>query len=101
MLACLQSRDRHLCMQMIRRADIDQADFRILDSALPIAGCMFPAPSLFELVQFGLISPADRVHDRKNRHIKKLADFKKSIAMRPAHEFLADEANVDGWFLHV
>ena len=48
----------------------------------------------------GLVPPADRVHDGKQRHVEELSDLEKRVRVRPPHEFLADETDVDGGFGH-
>jgi hypothetical protein len=40
------------------------------------------------------------VHDRNERKVEKFCDFQERIAVRPPHEFLPDQADIDRLFCH-
>ena len=95
MFAGFQRGDCHLLVQMVRRADIDQTDVGIGRRPFSNRSSHVSIPSGLELVQLRDVSAADGVHDRENRHVEEFADLQECIAVCAAHEFLADETDVD------
>ena len=50
MLACVQSGDGNLCMDVVGRADADDVDFRIVDDIHVIGAAFFKAESLLRIL---------------------------------------------------
>ena len=100
MFARFQCGDGHLGVQVIGRADIDQADRVIADGFLPIRRRVPPSPAVAKIIQLRFVASRDGVHDRQHRHVEEFPHLQERVAVRSPHEFLTDEADVDRGFRH-
>ena len=96
-LARLQRGDGNIVMRVIGRADIDDADLRIVDDGPPVGDGIFPAPALGHLLDFGLFAAADGLEAGSEGKIEKLVDLAIGVRMGLAHELVADHSHGNGF----
>src|SRR5205807_1310025 len=89
--------ERNFRMRIVRRADIDQVDVLAFDQFTPIRFHRLVAPFIRKC--FGLIGAtgADRFEHRPIVEIEKIVDLAIRVGVSPAHEAIADHADVQGF----
>ena len=88
--------DGNIVMGVVGRADIDDADLRIVDDGPPVRDGVLPAPARSHGFDLGFFTAADGLQAGFQGKIEELADLAIGIRMGLAHEFIADHADSDG-----
>jgi hypothetical protein len=92
--------ESHFEMPIVGGGDVDEINFWVGDGLLPVGGGILPVPFFLEALEFGGVAAADGMHDWVGCEIEEFVHFQIGVAVGTAHEFLADEADVDRLFWH-
>ena len=79
---------------------VDEVDLRVAYRRMPVIGRPLPSPAVLEGIQLLHVAGDDCIHDRLDRQIEELGRLVIGVAVRPAHELLPDETNVDRLLRH-
>ena len=91
------ARQRNLGVRVVGRADVDRIDILALDQLAPVGLDRLVAPLLGEILGPLGRSPADRLQHRPVGQVKEIVDPLVGVGMRPAHEAIADDADIEGF----
>ncbi len=65
--AGLECGEGDIVMRVVRRADVDDLDLRVVDNAPPVVHRLLPPPALGHLFDFGFVAAANRFEARPQR----------------------------------
>jgi len=80
-------------MDMIGCGDVHQLDLGILGEDSPVGGVPLPAPAQGEWSEGGRVAGDDRDLPGLHGKLEELGDLAPRVAVGPAHEPLADQAD--------
>src|SRR5205807_1046695 len=84
-----------LGVQVVRRADVDDVDIFSLEQLPPVGLDRFVAPLVGKGLRLGRVTGANGLEHRLLRQVEEMADELIRGRVRPAHEAVADHANVE------
>ena len=92
-LARFRRRDRDRGMRVVRRADIDDVDIRIVHHRAPIGRGLLPTKLVGCLLHRAPIAAAKRAHSNFRRQLEKARRLAPRIRMGFAHEAVANQGD--------
>ena len=100
-LASLRGGDADFSVRMARSRHVDQVDIFASDCRFPIGRGVLPSPAFCELTNGCFVATTDDLHYRLGVEVEKPTHCRPRLAVRFAHEFVTDEADVQTLFGHV
>src|SRR6185436_6091009 len=78
-----------------RRADVHEVDVLARDDLAPVGRDLLPAQAIRGLLHRALVAATQHFHARPQPRLEDRTDLAVGVAVRPAHERVADQSDVD------
>ncbi len=95
MLARRERGQHDVLVGIARGRDVDELDIGPLDQGVVVGLVAVPAERLGRFLHARLVASADGDHPRSRIDVEEMGDLPVGIRVRPAHEFVAYEADTE------